>query len=560
MKKEHLKLVLSIAVLFGVIFTYTFNQCLLVYKTKNRVNKSVFLDLEADAESTSNKGRGGYINGEKRDWSELRLEYKIVKDGITTRKEYKIYLYSAYLDTRIKNDGKMVGIRVNGLVPNESDDNIAVGCMVSVNSKGYSKEISGKTRIFIHKEHHNKEFVAATIYCDADNSSEFLKEDVDFGLSVTITVCESNDVQNFSKIELKVKSTFDPDNGNKKINLSICIRPWWGEPVGKSEGQRSLRQKFDNIGLLFEFINAYVKLGVGRIYMYENYLELSDDVLKLIKYYSEEKELVELVPFKIPILPFKQVWDFAQTTMIQDCLLRNLNKSEYLLFVDTDEFVFPTNSKYDLRSYFKLLDSKKNSNNIGALWVPMYFHFLEWDSDLENENKYKEIESKIANYHENVEFVLYRKTCRMNKSGTTKGEKARRKVIVKPDKVLYMGIHEPEEMLNDHRFIKSPIINDEEGVINNSTNTVGLILHHYRKATGLVNNDPKQRELFSMYLNNNCSFHSNPNTTSQTTTIDKIVWDLFGTEIYYKILDDIINIKSANNDINTTLKMSTVLN
>ncbi|KAH7649147.1 conserve having a signal peptide [Cryptosporidium bovis] len=545
MRKAYIRLILTVIVLLGIIFIYTYSQYLLIYKSRSRVSEHIFLNFESSNELSYKEGKNGKIINGRDDWNELKLKYQTIKDGVISRSEHKIYVYSAYLDTRTKDDGAIIGIRVNSLIPYESNVNIGIGCKVMIEDKGYSKFIDGKTRVFIHKEHHKKEFVASTIYCNTRNDSVLLKENVDFKLSVAIILYEIENEENFSEITLKVKSTLDPGPEDKNY-LSICVRPWWGEPTSINGEKINNKQIFSNIGLLLEFINAHIKLGIDKIYMYENYLGLSDDVLKLIELYSNEKKILEIVPFRIPILPFKQVWDFAQTSMIQDCLLRNTNKSEYLLFVDTDEFLFPTNSKYNLRSYFKLLDSSKNSNNIGALWIPMHFHFLEWETDVENKNRYKEIETKIMNYCENIEFVLYEKTCRMRKSGTTKGEKARRKVAVKPNKVLYMGIHEPEKMFKDYKFIKSPVINVKESVIYNNSDSVGLILHHYRKATSLVNNDPKQKELFSMYSNNNCSFNGNSSMNNQTVTIDNIVWDLFGIDIYNKILEDIIKIKLVN--------------
>ncbi|KAK9172462.1 Glycosyltransferase family 92 [Cryptosporidium meleagridis] len=466
------------------------------------------------------------------DWKELKLIIsnhsqidQQEKNGDMS--ESKVYIYSAYYDWRIDR------IRINSLIPLNFYDRIEMECAIIKDENKYT----GTIKKVIHKEHHNKEYVSSTLLCEiAKNEIKF--EDITG--KVLIAIFENGNNTNKSEIWITLNKI--PKNSSNNHELSVCVRPWWGEPI--QNGNLGNKQKFNNAGLMLEFINSYLLLGVNKFYLYQNYLDIDEDVRNIINYYSNIKNVLEIIPYTLPIIPFKQVWDFAQTTMIQDCLLRNIGKTKYLLFVDTDEFVFPNLKNYNLMDFLNLLEANNPyyKNKVGAMWIPMYFHFLEWESDQNNLKKYSAIEEKIKKKMENIEFVLYRKTCRMLSSGTKKSDKTRRKVIIKPERVLYMGIHETEEMLSKKfHFIKTPIINIGGG------NELSIYLHHYRKAKGIVNNDPKQRELVNMYLENACSdklLDSGRDSIQDGVIVDNTVWEIFGTHLYQIIFQHIKEIQN----------------
>ncbi|OII71294.1 uncharacterized protein cubi_01769 [Cryptosporidium ubiquitum] len=474
-----------------------------------------------------NKGRN---EQHYQDWQELKLlipNFQIDKHGEENGNinEFKIYIYSAYYDWRIDR------VRINSLIPLNFDNRIEMECAVMKDENIYLGTIV-KT---IHKEHHNKEYVSSTLLCEVlDNEINF----DEISGEILLRIFENGNIINKSEKWIIINSI--PKNSLNNYELNICVRPWWGEPI-KNEDFGN-QQKFNNAGLILEFINSYLYLGVNKFYLYQNYLELDEDVKNVINYYSNIKKVLEIIPYALPIIPFKQVWDFAQTTMIQDCLLRNIGETKYLLFVDTDEFVFPSLKNYNLIDFLNLMESSSTYNKVGALWIPMYFHFLEWESDKNNLKRYSKIEKEISEKMENLEFILYRKTCRMLSSGTKKSDKTRRKVIIKPERVLYMGIHETEEMISKKfHFIKAPLISV------GGKDELRIYLHHYRKAKGIVNNDPKQRELFDMYSENVCSSQLLDESTysiGNSAIVDNIVWEIFGTDLYEIIFEDVKEIQN----------------
>ncbi|KAH8584077.1 conserve having a signal peptide [Cryptosporidium sp. chipmunk genotype I] len=465
------------------------------------------------------------------DWQELKLlipNYPQIGQGGKNSdiNEFKVYIYSAYYDWRIDK------VRINTLIPLNFDDRIEMECAIIKEENVYT----GTINKVIHKEHHYKEYISSTLLCEIAEDEIKFKE---ISGRILLAIFEKGNSINKSEILITLKSI--PKNSLNNYELSICVRPWWGEPIrNESFGNK----QFNNAGLILEFINSYLYLGVNKFYLYQNYLDLDEEVRNIINYYSKVKNILEVIPYTLPIIPFKQVWDFAQTTMIQDCLLRNIGKTKYLLFVDTDEFVFPSLKNYNIMDFLNLLESSNSyyNNKVGAMWIPMYFHFLEWESDENNLKKYLTIEKKINKKMKNLEFILYRKTCRMLSSGTKKSDKTRRKVIVKPERVLYMGIHETEEMLSKKfHFIKVPIVNVD------GKNELSIYLHHYRKAKGIVNNDPKQRELVNMYLENACSnklLDTGGNSIGDGVIIDDIVWEIFGTHLYQIIFEHVKEIQN----------------
>lgn len=490
-----------------------------------RAHAAVSPPRKLASESTGGEKKGTEVQ----DWQELAIlmpgsNVQINEQGqeVNIMSEFKVYVYSAYYDWRIRM------VRINSLIPLNFDERVKLECGIMIGNHLFK----GVTNKVVHKEHHYKEYASSTLLCEIGN----YRLDVEKAEGVLVEIFERANRYNRSERWMALNK-IPRDGFNGYDELSICVRPWWGETIPNVD--LGNKPKFNNVALLLEFINSYLYLGVSKFYLYQNYLELDETVQAVIDYYSNVKRVLEIVPYTLPVIPFKQVWDFAQTSMIQDCLLRNIGQTRYLLFVDTDEFVFPSLRGYNLIDYLNIMVSSSPyyTNKVGAIWVPMYFHFLEWESDEKNVKRYSFIESEIKKEIDNVEFTLNRKTCRMLSSGTKKSDKTRRKVIVKPERVLYMGIHEPETMLSTKfHFIKAPVVSATE------EDELEIYLHHYRRAKGIVNNDPKQRELVDMYLENSCSnefLDAREDSIGYGVVRDNIVWEIFGTHLYHKIFKDI---------------------
>ncbi|KAL7068196.1 hypothetical protein ACR3K2_13670 [Cryptosporidium serpentis] len=454
---------------------------------------------------------------------------------------YIIYVYSAYLDLRGPPEEESYGVRINSLIHYESS--LKIARIIECDIFSEKKYIDGIPHIVIHKEHHNKLFASSTIWCKPklkyNTSNEILRSIT----HVKIRMGSSLSSNSFKTSELVLVVHSLEMKGLFLFEASICIRPWWGEPT-KTIYNGSESKEFDDITLLIEFFEAYRLLGIGRITMYNNYLPLGSAVSKIIHYYSNIAGFIEVVPYTLPLIPYKEVWDYAQISMIQDCLLRHTGKSKYVLFIDTDEYLLPTVPGIRLPSLFNMILERKKF--VGAIWVPMYLHFLEWPDDPKGIKIYPPLKVITKELYLPFNKIFFfnlkslQKTCRLAFAGTQKNKKSRRKIVVRPEAIMYMGIHEPEKMLSNYSMIQMPIVD----IRNNScihSCRITASLHHYRKAMGVVSNNPKNKEFQMLFNSNKCLFNENPKV-SDGTIVDKIAWDILGAKLYksvIKVIQDI---------------------
>eukprot|EP01066_Platyproteum_vivax_P018943 Platyproteum_vivax@DN7615_c0_g1_i3.p1 len=127
-----------------------------------------------------------------------------------------------------------------------------------------------------------------------------------------------------------------------KYELSLCLRPFYG--------YLNHDDVFDNTMLLVEWIELNRMLGVSRFTFYEGFgVSVSQNVTLLLRHY-EQLGLVEVVKWGMPLTPFVDVEDFAQTPLLQDCWMRHLGQSEWVTSLDTDEFLIATNN-YNLKEF-----------------------------------------------------------------------------------------------------------------------------------------------------------------------------------------------------------------
>lgn len=96
---------------------------------------------------------------------------------------------------------------------------------------------------------------------------------------------------------------------------------------------------------LVEWIELNRILGAEKFTVY-NYSS-APNIAQVLEYYSKQG-LVEIVQWQIPLVvdtwPKKstpEIHYFGQLAMLQDCLYRNKQESEYVVNIDLDEFIIP---------------------------------------------------------------------------------------------------------------------------------------------------------------------------------------------------------------------------
>ncbi|KAL4234126.1 hypothetical protein ACF0H5_005779 [Mactra antiquata] len=125
---------------------------------------------------------------------------------------------------------------------------------------------------------------------------------------------------NTPKSLLPVQVNNKPEVSNRKFTM--CLSP--------------LHSKFSDAHQIIEYIELNVILGADKFVIY-NY-SMAENVAEVLKYYSR-KGIVEVHEWKPPIVD--EIHYFGQVMVLNDCLYRNKNKSEYIVCTDLDEFIIP---------------------------------------------------------------------------------------------------------------------------------------------------------------------------------------------------------------------------
>lgn len=120
-----------------------------------------------------------------------------------------------------------------------------------------------------------------------------------------------------------------------KTNFTLCLDGVLKHGTAKSN-------------FLVEWIELNVLLGADHVFMYN--FTGSAVLDPYLKYYRR-KGLITVLPWDIPIQfredehefyhDFLIVWNYAQRTMIHDCLYRNMFVARHLVYLDLDEFIIP---------------------------------------------------------------------------------------------------------------------------------------------------------------------------------------------------------------------------
>ncbi|XP_069114135.1 beta-1,4-galactosyltransferase galt-1-like isoform X1 [Argopecten irradians] len=247
-------------------------------------------------------------------------------------------------------------------------------------------------------EHHGKRYAAAYFTCNVPYNMKPV------GVSLTTQRCENP--SNFLPIQY-------PDK--QKWQFTVCVTP--------------LNFRYSKAYELVEMIEMNRILGADHFVFY-NY-STHENVDKVLNYYIDIG-LVEVVqwhlPMRVDVWPkvkghTTEIHYFGQLGSLNDCLYRNRYKSQYLVYQDLDEFIFP----YKHKNWSEMIDSLAKRN------VYMFrntFFRKDWnDTDTMFEGK------DLAKRYKSTILL---KTMREAKIF---GLRQRSKYIINPRKVDTVGIH-----------------------------------------------------------------------------------------------------------------------
>ncbi|OWF56877.1 galactan beta-1,4-galactosyltransferase GALS1-like isoform X1 [Mizuhopecten yessoensis] len=247
-------------------------------------------------------------------------------------------------------------------------------------------------------EHHGKRYAAAYFTCNVPYNMKPV------GVSLVTHRCENP--SNFMLIQYPEK---------QRWQFTVCVTP--------------LNFRYSKAYELVEMIEMNRILGADHFVFYNYSTHVNVD--KVLQYYID-KDLVEVVqwhlPMKVDVWPkikghTTEIHYFGQLGALNDCLYRNRYRSNFLVYQDLDEFIFP----YKHQNWNEMIESLPRR---GVYMFRNTFFRKDWN-DTEELFDGKDLAKKYKS-------TILLKTWREAKIF---GLRQRSKYIINPRKVDTVGIH-----------------------------------------------------------------------------------------------------------------------
>ncbi|KAF2360425.1 Glycosyltransferase family 92 [Trinorchestia longiramus] len=274
-------------------------------------------------------------------------------------------------------------------------------------------------------------------------------------------------------------------------NSAVCVRPMYGP--------------YDDVQALLQFIIYYFGvLKVHQFYLYD--LAMSHFTRQLLTKLQTLGVQIEVLPWNIPTGSWSELWDYGSLTALNDCVYRAINKHDYVVIVDVDEFIVPKTKPTTIEDIYETVLRQKGGNRGDAALVPNAFFCSEFEGNVSPRGK---MITGSPSYR--FKLPLFRRAIREGRAWPAAD---RSKMILTPSTVVSVGHHLV------HHFVNS-------SHKNLGGSTLHVLLNHYRDCQGLHHG-----------LNN--TGHS---VLGQPTTRDTTVFqyrDTFMKDIIFKLFQSLL--------------------
>ncbi|XP_064627837.1 beta-1,4-galactosyltransferase galt-1-like [Lineus longissimus] len=298
-----------------------------------------------------------------------------------------VYLHTAFLDKRAR--GKPI-VRILAVL--ESDDLPELECAFRLDN---GTVLQVDVEYYEMCENHRRQYGSFMLLCPIP--VRFYTP-----CSVTVEHARSNGT-GAHRVVLPLRMLTGTGSQEKKHKFGVCVPPIHGNVQ---------KQK------LVEFIELTLLLGAEKIIFYD--YKATDAVRDVLRYYVK-RDKVSLEPWPLPssvdpeakrfFLP--GIWYHGQSLAINDCLYKYSNDFKYLSFNDIDEFIIPKHQN----TWEELIKSQYKDAHAGYCFNSAYF------------------DTTLRNNHGGI-LISQRFTTRAKPDS-----QKRRKCIVRPERVVEMGIH-----------------------------------------------------------------------------------------------------------------------
>ena len=176
--------------------------------------------------------------------------------------------------------------------------------------------------------------------------------------------------------------------------------------------------------------------------MFSEYSDLKVIFYQVVQRYVNMGE-VTVLEWNLPLRTQKQIRTEGMFTALNECNLRLVNRFEFALMVDVDEFILPYGNVTDL---FQMLDRITGSPKGGAFVFKNAFHYLYWSNDTSTTEEYardlfdtydvKKVNETLSTVRPYLlTQTKTRRLVKLHNHGT------RSKYIVRPDAADMIGNH-----------------------------------------------------------------------------------------------------------------------
>ena len=331
------------------------------------------------------------------------------------------FVYSAYFDERYSKRFVRI-MAILSLIKQKRKLNVY--CHFNVSDKRVTREAT----FYELCENHGKTYGGFVLSCEVPTEITNLCS-ITVSMEIKPTSSQYSVPQTTPQTLQVSRLSLDPPKGNKQFNFTICVPPLFGNIA---------TEKF------VEFIELNRILGFQHFIIYTARIE-SQDILKVLDYYRL-RNVITTIDFTLPsVIQKSKIWYNGQLSAHNDCLYRAMPITNFVAFMDIDEFIVSHNGQ------FRVTDTASKQFDASDKICGISFDSAFYDS------KYTKNVVEEGNY-----LVTQTTTGRSEKFSAV-----RTKVFVSPDKIFEVGIH----------HISKPA---QEGFKVVKVNTTQAYLHHYR--------------------------------------------------------------------------------
>lgn len=248
-----------------------------------------------------------------------------------------IYVHNFYYDNRSKLNGTQRLLSFVSSVKIVKDNLLCLIWIENVNGKTFkilrkpATVISAKMAPFFF---HGKEYVPYQLSCECPSKPKYVSLAYTTALEPDYSN-RSQTITNLFKVIFPKIPQVDPTKSKK---IGICCHGIHGDI------------KLHQIPYVIQWIELARIFGASEITLYNVSATSSTSYFdKLVEYYSK-KGILSFNRFP-PLPPFSGTWNYEMSSQALvrhtsgDCLLRNLHRYWYVLYIDMDEIVVPRNSR-----------------------------------------------------------------------------------------------------------------------------------------------------------------------------------------------------------------------